>query len=300
MNKISTSKIYIIAIAIFFCLAVALIIRLFLNNREPEALVTPLELYLGDPVFYMDSTYLASQWYWEFGNGETSAKRSGEYRYGKAGTYQIRLTVDNSIEKSFLATVRTPVNLDSDSLIQIAGPSTAIQGEYVVFRGLGYAREWRWEFGETGLTDSREQVSIYAYERIGRHSVQLMTENTKYPVTHTITILPKYREEENDERTRIGNDIRQHLQAIVDGKPFSTHYNYILNTYLCNNPNILITINEEKSNDFYSYCQGLKIIDRKVTTILEVIVFPRENNDETQRQCLKTFKVMQVKNDIAR
>jgi hypothetical protein len=55
----------------------------------------------------------------------------------------------------------------------------------------------------------------------------------------------------------------------------------------------MITVNESKNNDFYSYCQGLRLIDRKNTTIIEVMVFPYENNPN----CLKTFKVMQVKNE---
>jgi hypothetical protein len=166
-------------------------------------------------------------------------------------------------------------------------------GEYIVFRGTGYAKEWKWSFGETRVTDSREQVAIYAYKNSGYYEVELMTEDTKYPIRHSIFVNPIYEEEENDKRTGWGNDIREKLQAIVDGKPFGPNYNHILKKYLCNNPNVIITINDSKNNDFYSYCQGLKIIDRRVTTILEVIVFPDENNPE----CLKTFKVKQVKNE---
>ena len=44
----------------------------------------------------------------------------------------------------------------------------------------------------------------------------------------------------------IGNDIREHLQAIVDGKPFNVHYNYILKKYLCGNPDIAVTVNNNK------------------------------------------------------
>jgi hypothetical protein len=293
MGKISNTKIYIIAIVVFFCLAIALIIRFLLQNRDAEALVSPVEVYLNEPIFYSDSTYLATRWHWEFGNGETSDKKFGEYIYKEVGAYQIRVTVDNSIQKDFLVNVRKPVRLERDSLIQIVAPEVVMQDEYIVFRGLGYAREWRWSFGESNMTDSREQVAIYSYSRPGTFLVELMTEDTKYPIRHAITVMSKYREDETDARTQMGNDIREKLQAIVDGKPFNPNYNHILTRYLCNNPNILITINEEKINDFYSYCQGLKIIDRKNATILEVIVFPEENNPN----CLKTFKVMQVRNE---
>jgi hypothetical protein len=293
MKKISDTKIYIIALMVLLCMTLALLIRFLLQKREAEALVSPLEVYVNDPVLYSDSTYRASSWLWEFGNGDVSAKKYGEYIYQEAGLYRIRLTVDNSVQKDFLVNVRTPVRFENDSLVRITAPRTAIQGEYIVFRGIGYAREWRWSFGETRLTDSREQVAIYAYGRPGVYEVELMTEDTKYPVRHTISIYPKYQEDESDERTRMGNDIREKLQAIVDGKPFGPNYNHILSNYLCHNPNVMITVNESKNNDFYSYCQGLRLIDRKNTTILEVMVFPYENNPN----CLKTFKVMQVKNE---
>ena len=292
MAKISNTKVYILALMTIFCVGAALLIRFLMRQGEPAALVTPLELYLGESVYYSDSTYRASKWLWEFGNRDMSDMKHGEYTYKEAGSYRIRLTVNNNNQKDFLVNVRPPVRFENDSLIRISAPTVAMQGEYVIFKGIGYARDWRWSFGETGRMDARDQVAIYAYENPGTYEAELMTEDTKYPVRHSIVVLPVYQEDESDERSRIGNDIREKLQAIVDGKPFGTNYNHILKKYLANNPNIIITINDSKNNDFYSYCQGLKIIDRYNTTILEVFVFPDENNPPY----LKTFKVMQSKN----
>ncbi|MDR0794734.1 MAG: PKD domain-containing protein [Tannerella sp.] len=293
MKKISNTKLYIIVVTAFVCITTALIIRFLLNKGEPAALVSPLEIYLGETIHYSDSSFLASEWLWEFGNGETSNRKFGSHIYTEAGSYRVRLTVDNDIQKSFMVNVRPPVKFESDSLIRILAPSVVMQEEFVVFKGVGYAREWRWSFGETRRTDSRDQVTIYAYERPGRYEIELMTEDTKYPVRHEITVLPKYQEDESDVRSGMGNDIREKLQAIVDGKPFNPNYNHILTKYLGSNPNIIITVNDTKTNDFYSYCQGLKIIDRRVTTIIEVFVFPDENNPPF----LKTFKVMQSRID---
>ena len=293
MKKISNTKLYIIVVVALVCIATALIIRFLLKKGDPAALVTPLEVYLGEPIYYSDSTYRASEWLWQFGNGDISNSKHGNYRYKETGSYRIQLKVNNANEKSFIVTVRPPVRFENDSLIRIIATNVAMQGEYVIFKGVGYAREWRWSFGETRRIDSREQVAIYAYDRPGTYNVELMTEDTKYPVMHSITVLPKYQEDESDLRSGMGNDIREKLQAIVDGKPFGPNYNHILTKYLGNNPNIIITINDTKTNDFYSYCQGLKIIDRKITTILEVFVFPDEQNPPF----LKTFKVMQTKNE---
>ena len=291
MRKISNTKVYILVIMAVLCVATAIFIRFMMQRGEPAALVTPLELYLGEPIHYSDSTFRASQWFWEFGNRDVSDKKYGAYTFKEAGSYRVRVTVDEKLQKDFTITVRPPVRFENDSTIQIVAPSVAMQGEYVIFKGVGYAKEWKWSFGETRRIDSREQVALYAYDTPNMYEVELMTEDTKYPIRHTITILPIYMEEESDERGRIGNDIREKLQAIVDGKPFGPNYNHILTKYLGNNPNIIITINDSKNNDFYSYCQGLKIIDRYNTTILEVFVFPDEKNPPF----LKTFKVMQSK-----
>jgi len=292
MKKIKNTKIYIIISLIVFCLIVAFLIRFLLQRREAQAFVSPPEIYLNEAISYSDSTYLAKEWLWEFGNGDISNSRGGQYKYRQPGSYRVRLTVNNSMQKEFMVNVREPVHLERDSMIRIVGPSVVMQDEHAVFRGLGTAREWRWSFGETGMTDSRDQVAIYSYRKAGTYSVELMTEDTKYPVRHEITVMPIYQEDETDARIQSGNDIKERLQAIVDGKPFNTNYNYIMTRYLCNNPNIIVTINEEKTNDFYSYCQGLKIVDKFNLTILDVTVFP----DEKRSRCLKTFKVTQIKN----
>jgi hypothetical protein len=124
--------------------------------------------------------------------------------------------------------------------------------------------------------------------------VELSTEDTKYPIRHKIEIYPEYMAQDTlDVLTMVGNDIREKLQAIVDGKPFNPNYNHILAKYLCNNPDVIVYINNDKRNDFYSYCQGLKLIGRKITTIVEVTVVP----DESDPKCLQKLYVKQITHD---
>lgn len=291
MKKISNSKAYIIIITILLCIVVAFIIRHFFNKKEVQAFVSPLEIYHGEVISYTDSTFNAKKWMWEFGNGDTSFTKTGEYKYKDIGLYRIRLTVDNSYQKEFVVNVKDPVRLERDSLVRIEAPSMALQEELIVFRGIGLSKEWRWSFGETGIIDSRDQVALYTYLIPGIHEVELMTEETKYPVRHQIEILPKYIENDTtDVWVRVGNDIKEKLQAIVDGKPFNPNYNHILTKYLCNDPYVLVTVNNEKKNDFYSYCQGLKILGKHNTTILAVAVEPDEKNPD----CLLKLFVSQV------
>jgi len=294
MAKIKNSHLYIIIGAAIVCIAAAFLIRSFFNKKEVRAFLSSSEIYLGESIYYVDSTYNVKNWLWEFGNGDLSYEKKGEYLYKEAGLYQIRLTVNNAHPKIFHVNVRPPVNLEMDSLILIDAPDIAIQYEYITFKGIGLSRQWKWSFGETGVTDSRDKTAIYAYSKPGIYEIELTTEDTKYPIKHQIEVFPEYMAQDTtDVLALIGNDIREKLQAIVDGEPFNRNYNHIMTRYLCNNPEVLVTVNNDKRNDFYSYCQGLKIIGLHVTTIVDVIVVPSEERTE----CLDKLYVTQTTRD---
>jgi FOG: PKD repeat len=239
---------------------------------------------------FSDSTSLSENWLWEFGNGDYSTERTGTYKFPETGRYQVRLKVNNELEKNFLVRVRPKTNDEhNEHLIRINAPSSAMQGEYILFSGEGNDRDWRWEFGESGIVDSREKTPIYAYDNHGVYFVRLSTEKTQYPVTHRIEIFPKYMESDStDVMVIAGNDIKEKLQNIANGKPFNPNYNHILKTYLCNKPNILVTVNNTKRNDFYSYCQGLRLTGRG--TSIET-VFVESNNPESS--CIDHIIILQ-------
>jgi hypothetical protein len=274
MSKIFNSKsLATLLVVLLIILSVFILMRTCSGERLVNAYISSTDLTLGQQLLYADSTARARSWLWEFGNGDYSTERDGMYMFPDQGRYQVRLRVDNKLEKHFMVRVRPYEGNRFDHLIRINAPDTAVQGEYISFSAEGSDKEWRWEFGESGIIDSREKSAIYAYQNHGIYQVRLTTENTKYPVYHTIEVFPKYMETDSlDAATLAGNDIKQRLQNIIDGKPFNTNYNHILRTYLCNNPNILVTVNSDKRNDFYSYCKGLRIAGRFRTIIEEVYV----------------------------
>lgn len=293
MGKLNNYRVFVIIGVIAVCIITALLVRNLFTTKEVRASVTPLDVEVGIPITYADSTKGADTWNWEFGNGDTSPLQSGQYTFPQTGKYQIRLTINGGLEKKFIINVRTPKANDDAQLIKIDAPKSGLQGEYIVFRGDGSSKEWRWEFGETGVVDSREKSAIYKYEYPGTYEVLLSTEETKYPIRHIIEIIPQYVENDSTNvETLIGNDIREKLQNIVDQKPFNTNYNYILSTYLCNNSNTLVAINNTKKNDFYSYCQGLKLIGRKKTKIENVVIELDPANDA----CVQKLNVIQSEN----
>lgn len=290
MGKLLNHRIYIIIIAAITILGITFLVRSCMYNKEIQATLGPLDVEQGIAVNFADSTKGANKWLWEFGNGDISDKSKGEYIFPQTGRYQVRLTVNSEMEKRFLVNVRSPRKDDDLDLIKILAPGEALQGEYITFRGEGSSKDWRWEFGESGQVDAMEKTSIYKYEQPGRYTVSLRTEETKYPILHTIDIIPQYSDTDTtDVASIIGNDIKEKLQNIVDQKPFNKNYNYIMSTYLCNNSNTLVIVNNTKKNDFYSYCQGLKIIGRKRTRIDNVII-----DVDDSESCINKLIVIQT------
>ena len=89
MGKIYTRKILFVIAAMLLCVLVAILIRLFFSNRTIRMTLTPIEVETGEAVHYADSTRNARSWLWEFGNGDISHERSGEYVFKEPGRYQV-------------------------------------------------------------------------------------------------------------------------------------------------------------------------------------------------------------------
>lgn len=288
-----TKYIYIVILSLLaYLLVYVLLLQSCSQERLIKANISNSDLLVNEVFSYNDSTRGAKDWIWEFGNDEKSTKQGGEFSFVKPGKYRIKLTVDRKSEKFFLVNVTEKVESVESRLVSIVAPSMAIQDEYIVFKTDGEANLYRWEFGETGLIDSREKDPIYYYSEPGNYEVLLTTDVGYYPVIHEIEILPRYNDNDStDVLTLIGIDIKNRLQSLADGKAFNNNYNYVLSRYLCNNPNTLVVVNNNKYNDFYSYCQGLKITGKANKTSIEKVVV--DTNADENISCLSVIYVMQ-------
>ncbi|KGN75110.1 PKD domain protein [Porphyromonas macacae] len=297
MNKIFTRWMIIVLAALVVGVFVAWLLRQQFAVHEIRAFISPTEIELGDSIRFSDSTLHADEVLWEFGNGDMSIQKSGYYVFPQIGRYQVRLKVDNKQETRFIVNVKEPRRALEQKSIRIIAPETALQNEYISFMADGNSQEWRWEFGETGEIDSKEKNPTYSYQNPGIYEVHLSSEDTEYPVIHRIEILPEYAESESiDVLTLIATDIQEHLQNIVDGEPFNSNYNYILEKYLCNNPNAQVLVNNVKQNDFYSYCHELKIIgSRSSTVIVEVVVEPDKKSNCVKKLLIRQSSLTQEK-----
>jgi PKD repeat protein len=239
--------------------------RIFHTGADIKGAVYPTTLFVGDTLYYVDKTPFSSYREWFFGDGNVSMNDSGYYLYENPGYYQVTLTLNGKYSKSFPIQVkdRPQANI-RDSVTTIEAPSQAMQFENIIFRADSKnAKLFSWKFGESGTIDSKEQMVIYAYQKPGKYTVTLYTDETEYPITHDIEILPSFKINNDsisvdDIYKKIDDDFKYHLQQIANGENFNVHYNYLLNKYLCKNANAVIKVNTSKINTFYYYCAGLQ------------------------------------------
>ena len=303
MNYFQKNKKNII-IGVVATLLIAALVALWLQKKvihsadDIVGVVYPSSLAVGDTLLFEDKTQFAKTKRWNFGDGTTSDKNSVIHFYNKPGYYQVRLIVDNKYTKSFPVMVSArSVQKAKDTAkaaTTIEAVAQAMQNESVSFRAISDAKVFAWKFGETGNTDSKDKFTIYSYKKPGDYVVTLYTEESQEPIYHHIKILPAYdalAEEEvsvEDSYARVDNDFKYHLQQIANGNSFNMHYNYLLKTYLCNNENTVVKVNDSKVNNFYMYCAGLQFDKNTVIQTVKV-------NLDDKQECVTKVEINQSK-----
>lgn len=220
---------------------------------------------------------------WYFGNGDSIVNRKNvDYIYKKAGKYLVTLRIDNKFDFSKQINIVNGRTLTAkDSIPKIFCAEFGYVGEEIVFTGYSpSSNNWYWEFGETGTIDSYEKQAVYVFNKPGIYTIKLETDKTNYPITKEIEIVQLYEPfkapEVIDSSGIVVNDIKKRLQIIAnlsarDTKAYRDQVNYLKNKYICNNlSDVVVVVNEEKYNDFLSYCQGLHYLDGNGTIIQEV------------------------------
>jgi hypothetical protein len=274
--------------------------RVLHANVVVQGSVYPADIFVGDTLFYKDKTPFSALREWRFGDGGVSVTDSGYYFYKTPGYYQVTLLLNGRYSKTFPVQVKDKLTGDiKDSLTTIEALVEAKQFENIVFRANSKtAKLFNWKFGESGSIDAKDQMVIYAYKTPGDYTVMLYTDQTIYPVTHNIKILPfieKKGDDSLDIFAKIDNDFKYHLQKIAKGENFNLHYNYLLNKYLCGKENTALKVNNSKINTFYNYCMGLQF-DKK-SAIQRVKVSFEENAIGENLSCVTKIDIIQDNNE---
>ncbi|MFA6059893.1 MAG: PKD domain-containing protein [Taibaiella sp.] len=235
-----------------------------------HAKVSPRIIQQSDSLHFYDSTEFAKSYKWLFGDGTFATTQSGYHRYKAPGNYVVSLTVNNQFKDSFFVRVQGAgyTYNAQDSVFKIVGPPAALQGENIMFRVDGYGSdEFVWDFGDkSNQITTTLSVVQHTYKKPGVYQVSLFSKNNTEPYKHSIIISSKYDLVDTagifpaatGGNMAAENDFKLHLQKIIDGGNFDQHYNYLLRKYMCNNARITLKINDQKTFEFYTYCQNLR------------------------------------------
>lgn len=303
MNYFQKNKKNII-IGVIATLLIAALIALWLQKKvihssdDIVGVVYPASLMVGDTLNFQDKTEFAKQKKWDFGDGTTSDLAKGFHFYNKPGYYTVSLIIDNKYTKSFPILVSsrgiTKPKDSLESMTTIVAKTQVMQFESVQFRAISDATQFTWKFGESGRIDSKDKAPSYSYQKPGNYVVTLYTDKNAEPILHNIEVLAGYDDLGDTEVTvddkyeKMDNDFKYHLQQIANGNSFNTHYNYLLNKYLCNNENTIVQVKDSKVNNFYLYCAGLQFDKNNVIQTVKL------NFDDTQN-CVTKVDINQSK-----
>lgn len=263
-------KSYLIISAIGAILLIGLTVMVMKFFMEPKdsikAKVFNQDMALNEDLVYMDNTIGATKWLWSFGNGDTSVRQDGKYRYHQAGTYVVKLMVNDHLKEEFFVTVKDTVPKEVDSTLRISGPTTGEVLAEVKLSVDGPGEVFEWWFGETGKVDFIGKIAQYTYSKPGQYRVKVRSDKTLRFTYRTMSITGMEIDSldslivDNLAQKVAMDDLKVQLQAIADGGDFNVRYRYILNKFFCKNERAGVTINmgtNVKQQDIYSYCIGL-------------------------------------------
>ena len=120
---------------------------------------------------FTDTSYNASSWNWNFGDGFTDSIANPQHTYSGSGTYSVNLTVNNVYHCS--DTYTSQVNVLNNPTAIIAYQDTCAES-FTQFTdaSIGTANNWQWDFGD-GFTDSIANPQ-HTYTNSGSYTVKLI------------------------------------------------------------------------------------------------------------------------------
>jgi PKD repeat protein len=154
------------------------------GNLKPAFTVTPNNPQENQTVLFdaSTSTGTISEYAWEFGDGARGSGATATHAYGTAGTYVVRLTVEDGFGRT--ASTSQSITVGTGSIPTAAfvfSPSAPAPGDRIFFNGSGSRAtgpgrrlvNFRWDFGDGDVGDFGELVE-HRYLVAGEYSVTLV------------------------------------------------------------------------------------------------------------------------------
>ncbi|REJ84858.1 MAG: PKD domain-containing protein [Bacteroidetes bacterium] len=152
---------------------------------------------INAPITFTDQSTtpggIITNWYWNFGDGNTSTIRNPVHTFPSAGTYNVSLVVENNL--GCLDTIVQAVAI-TDPPVSNFNFVNSCQGNAVVFTDqstpAGSVNAWVWNFGDGNTSVSQNPSHIYANS--GTYTVTLNTTTSNgctSSVQRNVTVYPR-------------------------------------------------------------------------------------------------------------
>jgi len=160
-------------------------------NPGLEVDFTAANVCFGEDVYFqhilVNPNMPVQTWLWSFGDGTYSTAPNPVHFYNQPGTYNVLLTVTDTLGCDFTIThqVTVYVNPVADfqaTLVQVGNPTTFTDQS---FTANGFLTSWQWSFGDGG--NSVQQNPMHTYAAAGTYQVTLIVFNN-FGCSDTITI----------------------------------------------------------------------------------------------------------------
>jgi large repetitive protein len=138
---------------------------------------------LGEAVAFDASGSSASgpaSYKWDFGDGTMGEGAQATHAYEKAGTYRVRLYIDDGKgTECSTGACATTVTVSERVSVDLEGPESTCTGRTATFRANGTgAAKYRWDFGD-GSTWEGGSTASHKYEKGGSYTVSVTADNGK-------------------------------------------------------------------------------------------------------------------------
>jgi PKD repeat protein len=115
-----------------------------------------------------------TEYYWDFGDGETSNEPDPAHEYSAPGLYAVSLTITDELGNKDTEVKEAFIVVDSDAPLHAEFTSTnrrSSRGISFIDQSSGNIDEWLWDFGDGETSD--EQNPRHTYEKGGEYTVTL-------------------------------------------------------------------------------------------------------------------------------
>ncbi len=141
-----------------------------------------------------------TEWFWDFGNGETSTQQNPSTVYTSEGPFTVSLTVTNAAGSDTATRSNIVVEVDPPNADFSVAPDTVFIGDTVQFTDLSTAGslpivDYLWDFGDGNTSDEPNPAHVYQ-------------ETGAYDVTLTVT--------SQDPGKQLSNSITKEMAVAVD------------------------------------------------------------------------------------